>query len=163
MIRAKKYIMTEVKINDTTVQLYSSIKELPIERSKKFNHYILQDVGIGNKMEDVDDHLARIMVFMSNDKKTEALEELKNLRFNLFSMVSEWNYSSTAFGYLIKSVNGKAVDLDSPESVTALIAELSGKGLTEEMVESSIEEVKKNLLPKGDFTSRNSLLMMPTI
>ncbi len=70
--------MTDIKINDkTTIALYSSIKELPIELSKKFNSYLMQDAGIGNTIEDVDDHLARLYMFVNGDKKMEAIEELK--------------------------------------------------------------------------------------
>src|SRR6478752_785501 len=102
--------MTEVQINDkTTITLYSSIKELPIELSKKFNNYLLQDAGIGNTIESVDDHLARLMVFVGEGKKEETLEELKNLRYNLFTMISEWDYESLSFGCMVKAINGEPV------------------------------------------------------
>ncbi len=149
--------MTEVKINDkTTIAMYSSIKELPIELSKKFNYYLLQDAGIGNTIEDVDDHLARLYVFINSDKKNEAIEELKNLRFNLFSMISNWDYKSISFGCLIKSVNGEPVTDHSSEGITALIDRLSKEGLTGIMSQPVLEEVKKNLIPNVDFTSLSS-------
>jgi hypothetical protein len=151
--------MTEVQINDkTTITLYSSIKELPIELSKKFNNYLLQDAGIGNTIESVDDHLARLMVFLSEDKRPEALEEVKNLRYNLFSMMSQWNYECLSFGCLIKSVNGDPVTDYSSEGITVLMARLSDEGLNNEKVQAVIEEVKKNLIPNVAFTSQNSLL-----
>jgi hypothetical protein len=149
--------MTDIKINDkTTIALYSSIKELPIELSKKFNNYLLQDAGIGNTIEDVDDHLARLYVFINSDKKNEAIEELKNLRFNLFSMLSHWDYKSVSFGCLIKSVNGEPVTDHSSEGITALIDRLSKEGLTGNMIQPVLEDIKKNLIPNVDFTSLSS-------
>lgn len=150
--------MTEVKINDkTTIALYSSIKELPIELSKKFNNYLLQDAGIGNTIEDVDDHLGRLYAFVNGDKKIEAIEELKNLRFNLFSMISQWDYECLSFGCLIKTVNNDPVTDYSSEGIVILMAKLSDEGLTGEMVQSVIDDVKKNLIPSGDYISQSSL------
>jgi hypothetical protein len=150
--------MTEVQINDkTTITLYSSIKELPIELSKKFNNYLLQDAGIGNTIESVDDHLARLMVFLSENKTPDALEEVKNLRYNLFSMISQWDYESLSFGCLIKTVNGEPVTDYSSEGITVLMARLSEEGLNNEKVQSVIEEVKKNLIPNALYTSQSSL------
>ena len=150
--------MTEVKLNDkSTITLYSSIKELPIELSEKFNNYLLQDAGIGNTIESVDDHLSRLMVFVSEGKKDELLEEVKNLRYNLFSMISEWDYESLSFGCLVKEVNGEPVTDYSSEGIIALMAKLSNEGLNNEKVQSVIDEVKKNLIPNVSFTSLNSL------
>lgn len=150
--------MTEVQINDkTTITLYSSIKELPIELSKKFNNYLLQDAGIGNTIESVDDHLARLMVFVGEGKKDETLEELKNLRYNLFTMISQWDYESLSFGCMVKSINGEPVTDYSSEGITAMMARLSDEGLNNEKVQSVIDEVKKNLIPNVNFTSLSSL------
>lgn len=130
-----------------SIKVYSSIKELPIELSKKFNAYLLQDAGIGNTIADVDDHLARLMVFVQSDKKNEAIEEAKNLRYNLFSMVSNWNYKSIAFGCLVYSINDEVVIDHSSEGIGKLIEHLSTKGLTVGMLEETLTEVKKNLIP----------------
>jgi hypothetical protein len=153
--------MTEVKLNDkTTITLYSSIKELPIELSKKFNSYLLQDCGIGNTVESVDDHLARLMVYVSEGKKDEMLEELKNLRYNLFSMIGNWDYESMSFGCLVKSVNGDPVTDYSSEGIITLMARLSDDGLNNETVQTVLDEVKKNLLPNASFTSPSSLQLI---
>jgi hypothetical protein len=150
--------MTEVIINDkTTITLYSSIKELPIELSKKFNNYLLQDAGIGNTIESVDEHLARLMVFVGEGKKEETLEELKNLRYNLFTMISEWNYECLSFGCVVKAINGEPVTDYSNEGIINMMARLSEEGLNNEKVQSVIEEVKKNLIPNVNFTSLSSL------
>ena len=150
--------MKEIAISDKcSIQVYSSIKELPIELSKKFNAFLLQDAGIGNSMEDVDDHLTKIMQFVGHDMKTEATEELKNLRYNLFSMLSNWNYKSAAFGCLISKVDGVSVEDYSSEGLSLLIAKLSEQGLTEGKVQEIVEEVKKNLIPNVNFSSRSTL------
>ncbi len=147
----------------TEVVLYTSIKELPIRQSKDFGAYLIQDIGLGSSIGDVDDHLARITTFLQSDKKDEAIEELKNMRFNLFSMLEKWDYKSLSFGCLLKSVNGQEVIDRTVEGLNLLMDRLSDAGLTGEIVEDTIREVKKNLISSGSFISRNSSEMISTI
>lgn len=155
--------MKELEFNHTKISLYTSIKELPIETSKKFQHYLLQDVGIGNTIEEVDEHLSRLMEFLRSDKKDDAVEETKNLRFNLFSMLSEWHFKSLSFACLIRDVNGEPVKDYSPEGLNKLIEKLSEAGLSNSMVEDALEEVKKNLIRNGNSIFLNSLEKTPVI
>ena len=149
--------MIELKLdNGVSVVMYNSIKELPIDVSKKFHYYMLQVMGVGNTMEDVDDHLVRLISFVTNDKKDDALEELKNLRFGFFSMLSAWDFKSLAFACLIKSVNGNEINDRSDEGLDNLITDLSLKGLTNEKAETAMEEIKKNWIQKGNFGFRSS-------
>lgn len=141
--------MKDLEFNHTKISLYTSIKELPIETSKKFQHYLLQDVGIGNTIHDVDEHLSRLMEFLKADKKDDAVEEAKNLRYNLFTMLSQWHFKSLSFACLVREYNGKGVEDYSPEGLNKLIDELSAAGLSESMVEDTIDEVKKNLIRNG--------------
>jgi hypothetical protein len=152
--------VTEIKIDKTKVLLYSSIKELPIELSKKMQNYLLQAVGIGSTIQDIDDHLARASAFLSADKKDECIEELKNLRFAMYSAINEIRYDSLAFGCMIHSINGRLITDYSQEGITNAIAYLSKKGMTDEKVEQILEEVKKNLTRKEDSFSRTSSQMI---
>lgn len=151
--------MKEISVsNKCTVKVYSSIKELPIELSKKFNAYLLQDAGIGNTIESIDDHLAKIMLFVQADKKSEAIEEAKNMRYSLFSMLSEWDYKSVAFGCLVHSVNGREITDHSSEGISAMIGRLSAQGLTVGMLDDVLTDVKKNLIPSANFSSLSTLV-----
>lgn len=146
----------------TEVVLYTSIKELPIRQSKDFGAYLIQDIGLGSSIADVDEHLARITTFLQSDKKDDAIEELKNMRFNLFSMLEKWDYKSLSFGCLLKSVNGEDVTDRTVEGLNLLMDKLSDAGLTREIVEDTIREVKKNLIPNGNSISQSSLERIST-
>lgn len=152
--------MKSIKVDNSTITLYASIRELPVAISKKFSSYLLQDLGIGNSVEDMDNHLSKIMSFIQNDKKEDAMEEAKNLRYNLFSMLSEWDYKSLSFACLIFSVNGERRSDYTLEGLNNLLDELSEIGLTNDHVYPVLEEVKKNLIPKGVYTSLNTLGMI---
>jgi hypothetical protein len=148
--------VTEIQINKTKVQLYSSIKELPIDQSKKMQAYLLQQMGIGSGVQDIDDRLERMTTFLSADKKAEAVEELKNLRFAIFSTVQEVRYDSLAFACLLHSIDGERVQDYSSDGLTAMITRLSGEGLSNEKVEDILAEVKKNLTPNENYIFQNS-------
>jgi hypothetical protein len=148
--------VTEITINKTLVSFYSSVKELPIDLSKKMNNYLLQETGIGSTIADIDDRMERVMIYLAGDKNKEALEEMKNLRYALFSCINELSYQSMAFGCLVHSINGKEVTDRSTEGLKKMIRELSAKGLSVEHVRGVMEEVKKNLIPKESYISRRS-------
>lgn len=137
------------------VGYYASIKEMPIEVSRQFNAYILQDIGIGSTFEAVDNHLQRITMFLEQDRKADAIEEIKNLRYGYFSMISKWDYKSLAFGCLVATVNGQPAADTSLEGIHQTIKFLSDKGLTVTILEDLLENVKKNLIPSDSYISPN--------
>jgi hypothetical protein len=144
--------MKAVKLNTTTINIYSSIKELPIDVRKRFDQYSIQDAGIGNSIADVDQHLEKVFTFVANDKKEDAMEELTNMRLGIFSALSGINFKSLSFACLVADNNDH-----SDEGLTNLVSRLSDDGLTDGMVTDILDEVKKNLIPNADFTSLNIL------
>ena len=147
--------MKTVEAGNLTLTLYASIKELPIEVSKKFHSYILQDLGIGNTIEAVDNHLSKLMTFAGAGRKEETTEEAKNLRFNLFSMLSQWSYPCLSFACLIHSVNGIPHTDRTTEGLNALIQRLSDAGMTIGDIEEYTEEIKKKWIQNESSTSLN--------
>lgn len=152
--------MQTITVGDSKVKLYSSIKELPIDLSKKMQSYSLQDAGIGSTIQDVDDHLARLLAFVSADKKEDTLKEIANLRLNLFSGIMELSYDTSAMACLIHSVDDVKVDDYSAVGIKERISRLSALGLTQGMVDEILSDVKKNLIQNENYTSLTSLEKM---
>lgn len=150
--------MTEINLNKTRVQFYSSIKELPIDLSKKMQGYLLQHIGIGSTVSDIDDHLERLTTLIKSetDRKTEITQELKNMRYAMFSAVSEISYDAPAFACLVHSINGKKIEDYSLDGLNKITSYLSKKGLTVELVSDILQEVKKNWIPNANFTFQTS-------
>jgi len=148
--------MEEIKLDKGTVTIYKSIKELPIRLSKEFQKHLLQDIGIGNTLQDIDDHLEKLFLHAQKSDFKSVLEEAKNMRFNMFSMLSEIDFKSSAFCCLVHSINGERILDYSPEGLARIAEKLSGMGLTGELVEKHLDEVKKNLIQNENYTFRNS-------
>jgi hypothetical protein len=136
--------MITIKTESLIIELYSSIKELPITRYKLMQQYLIQDSGIGSSITDIDTHLSKTILLLQNSKLEEAKEELANLRYNFFSILSGLDFKCRAFSCLIKTINGESVSDFSPEGLTKITDKISI--LTTEDVSDNWEKVKKKLI-----------------
>jgi hypothetical protein len=139
--------MITVTINNTKIELFSGIKEMPITRFKIFQNYILQDSGIGNTIEDIDKHLSNTIMFLSNDKKEEAKEELVNTRYSFFSMINGISYKTKSFACLVSKIDAETYNDLSTEGLDAVVKKIESLGIATEEVLTHWENVKKNLIP----------------
>ena len=142
--------MIEIKIKkllrSTTIELYGSIKEMPIERFNELNKLATIDMGVGSTLQDFNQHFSKLHSFLKNDKKNDALLEMSNIYQNFFyaiNKISIWSYSFCAF---IKSIDGEEYDKTEISDHRETIQRLSNKGLTVDQCQSTIDEVKKNLI-----------------
>lgn len=154
--------MREVRLGDEMVlQVYGSIKELPIRRSKSFNKYLMIDAGIGARMEDVDDHMGNLLHFLGNGKAQEAMDEAKNMRLNFYQMLMGLDSRCMSMLCLVHSVNGVPFTDDSEGGLIALKDRLSEYPVG--ALEDALEEVKKNLIPSARFIFQDSLATISSI
>jgi len=133
------------KITHTQLELYSSIKEMPIDRYQEFNKLACIDMGIGSTLEDFNKHFTSLHAYLANNKIGEAIQETKNIHNNFFYMVEKigiWSYCFCAF---IKSINGKAYEKVELDEHRETINILSKKGLKTGQCQSVLDEIKKKL------------------
>lgn len=145
-------IQLKKPFSTTTIKIYDSIKELPIDRYTEFQKLLLQDDGIGSDMNAIASHFSKFHQFLLAEKYEEANQEAKNLHNSFFYIVNGINVKSFCFASLIHSINGKElVDL-SQENIEKTLKQLSNLGLTQGHVTDITEEVKKNFIPNFEPT-----------
>ena len=83
-----------------TVKIYEDVDEMPIRRFQRFNKCLLYDMGIGSDFSDVDVHMARIASYIPKDP-AKALQELENMRNNLYYIVQGVSPRHMAFAALV--------------------------------------------------------------
>jgi len=115
----KKFI-----INGKLVKVYDSIDELPIINYQKYNKFLLIDSGIGSDVDDIDKHIQKVAKLINSDKKL-AIQELQNLRMNMYMVNSEISPKHLAFSALVHSINGKIVSDLSDDSLKSILSELN--------------------------------------
>lgn len=116
--------MKSLLINKKIVQVYDSIDEMPIINFQKYNKYLLIDSGIGSDADDIDAHIVKIAKYIKSNNNRKALQELQNMRQNIYMVNSEISPKYLAFAALIHSVDGKEVNDLSDDGLKKLLQDL---------------------------------------
>ena len=116
--------MKSLLIYKKIVQVYDSIDEMPIVNFQKYNKYLLIDSGIGSDADDIDTHIAKIAKFIKANNSKKALQELQNMRQNMYMVNSEISPKYLAFAALIHSIDGKEVNDLSDDGLKKLLQDL---------------------------------------
>lgn len=116
--------MKNLLINKKIVRVYDSIDEMPIINFQKYNKYLLIDSGIGSDADDIDAHIVKIAKFIKANNNKKALQELQNMRQNMYMVNSEISPKYLAFAALIHSIDGKEVNDLSDDGLKKLLQDL---------------------------------------
>lgn len=116
--------MKNLTVNKKTVRVYDSIDEMPIINFQKYNKYLLIDSGIGSDVDDIDAHIARIAKFIKSNNAKKALQELQNMRQNMYMVNSEISPKYLAFAALIHSIDDEEVNDLSDDGLKNVLAKL---------------------------------------
>nr|DAI13759.1 MAG TPA: hypothetical protein [Caudoviricetes sp.] len=116
--------MKSLLINKKIVRVYDSIDEMPIVNFQKYNKYLLIDSGIGSDADDIDAHIVKIAKFIKANNNKKALQELHNMRQNMYMINNEISPKYLAFAALIHSIDGKEVNDLSDDGLKKLLQDL---------------------------------------
>lgn len=116
--------MKSLLINRKIVRVYDSIDEMPIVNFQKYNKYLLIDSGIGSDADDIDAHIVKIAKFIKANNNKKALQELQNMRQNMYMVNNEISPKYLAFAALIHSIDGKEVNDLSDDGLKKLLQDL---------------------------------------
>ena len=116
--------MKNLIVNKKVVRVYDSIDEMPIINFQKYNKYLLIDSGIGSDADDIDAHITRIARFIKSNNAKKALQELQNMRQNMYMVNNEISPRYLAFAVLIHSIDGKEINDLSDDGLKNTLAEL---------------------------------------
>lgn len=116
--------MKNLLINKKIVRVYDSIDEMPIVNFQKYSKYLLIDSGIGSDADDIDAHIVKIAKFIKANNNKKALQELQNMRQNMYMVNNEISPKYLAFAALIHSIDGKEVNDLSDDGLKKLLQDL---------------------------------------
>ena len=139
----KIYFMKRQLIGKHKVTYYDSINELPITRFHIYNRMLLVDSGVGSSVSDFDSHLERIMAFLADKKSDDAIQELNNLRQNVYLIQNELTPKHMAFAAIITEIDGKQCNDISDEGLKTTLQLL--KDVNIGTIDNEIEEAKKKI------------------
>lgn len=130
------------------LELYDGIEELPIVNFQKFNKYMLIDSGIGSDFDDINNHISNLARLIKAADKAKALQELQNMRQNMFMIVSNISPKYMAFAAFIHSINGQKVTDLSDENLKRILDSLrtTKKSKVAELFEGLKKKVQTELI-----------------
>lgn len=132
------------------IEIYDNIKELEMQRMNLFKKFIQIDLGLnpepGKPLGFVDEMVSKSIQFARAGKQTESEQELSNLRQSLWQKAIELNPAYLAFACIVKSIDGKKVDINSDVDVSEVNELILKKKLKDSEVLETNEYVKKNFL-----------------
>ena len=123
------------------------IKELPIARYNMFNAMLLNETGVGNDMDAVNSHLAKLVRFVAANDSTAVMTEANNLILCYYSAINKLSFKSRTVATLVRSIDKTAYGAVLSDNDLDIIVEIIEDRLTAEMAEGLMSDVKKKLLP----------------
>lgn len=135
--------MKTLEIGKHKIEQYDSIEDLPMARYQKFNKFLLIDAGLGSDVEHFAEHANRIAAFIRQDKKEDALKEVRNLTQCVQLVASEISPAFLAFAALIKSIDGEPFDDLSEAGLTRITEVISD--IPAGVMFAKLAELKKKL------------------
>lgn len=132
--------MKTIVINNKKLVMYDSIDELPIVNFQKYNKFLLIDAGIGSDVNDIDQHISKIAKYIKSDKSL-AMQELQNMRQNMYMISSGISPKYLAFAALIYSIDDNRVEDLSDENLKAILESL--RTVKHSWLINKLTEIKK--------------------
>lgn len=135
--------MINIKLdNNITIKVYDSIEEMPIRDFINFEKCLMIDSAIGSSLSEADQHFNKMILFINQDKKTEALQEIQNFRQQIFFTLNNFNTRCLSFACLVSNKKGRTM-----EAIKETSDYLIKHGITDNQVNTTLESVKKKYLP----------------
>jgi len=139
--------MRTLNLKGGNVELYESVKEMPVHIFAEFQKYLVQDAGIGSTMDDVTRHYGNLYKLLSAGMTAEAATESYNLYQNLYLAIHKINIGHICFACFVHSIKGAPVTDHSETNLGMIGVRLGKMGLTQGQAEDILEDLKKKLMP----------------
>lgn len=145
--------MTTINVKGKEVKIHDDINEMSIKTFRKFNEYLLQDAGLGNKLSDVEKRFQQLDAYLAKKDVPSAIQERKNLHQTMWNSFMEIDHTCLTFGSLIHSIGGEKIDVTDIEDLKRVV-----DGLAEDLkyieIKDLLEDIKKKYLENFINTSK---------
>lgn len=125
------------------IKIYSTGKELEISRYTEFQKYIALESGLGSDLDSLKSRFQRIEAFIQEDKKQDALTEVKNALRTCSNAINYVSYYQLAFACLVAEIGGQPQTDCTESGLKTVLEKLGATGLTEQDLEDAVDDVKK--------------------
>lgn len=111
-----------------------------------FNLYSLKENEGGSDIYSALKRLEKLDLFLSADKKKDAIQERNNLTSTLLNIFNLTNLKGLQLGCFIYSINDVKIDDYSESNIKEILTKLSKEGVTQKQVSDIVDEIKNDIL-----------------
>ena len=135
--------MRKMNLGQHKVTMYDDINELPIVRFQQYNKMLMIDAGLGETVDALDNHLARVGEFIKHGEMENATNEIDNLRQTLWNVQNGMTPHFMSLIPLMAEIDGQPNDDMSDDGLKATYEKLEYVTLGE--YEKAAQEIKKKI------------------
>lgn len=135
--------MKTFKLGSHKLTMYDDITELPMRRFHVFNKMMLVDSGIGSDLTDVDKHLEKIKAYIKTKKPDMAIQEVENLRTNIYFVGTHICPRYLAFASLVTELDGEKCEDLSDDGLKRIVDKLDDVPMP--ALNEEFETIKKKI------------------
>lgn len=140
--------MKEITIGNTTLEIYTSIEELDVDRFHHYNRQLLLDAGIGGDADNTAKHIRDIIVANAQGDKEGVERAALTLQQNITLVTTGQNPKSRSFALMVHSINGKRQTATHETALDQMLKNLSRRRLTIGLMRQLLDETKKKLISR---------------
>lgn len=148
--------MKTLKINNDKICFFDGAEDTPLRRYQKLNKLLMMKSDVGSTIEDYQKREIRTIQFTKKGLIDEALKEMENKAICYHNAVKEKSYTHHALALMVYSINDNVMSRIDDDSLDHIINILSGLGVTENMCNDIIFDIKKNSKKSLKSSSRIS-------
>lgn len=140
-------------VSNCSIHLVDSCKILPASRHKDFYNELSKEKDIGNTTGDLKKRLKEAITYFDSDPKSSK-NSIMNAFFTIESMFEKIDYLGRAFALLVTKyvIDDKETFPEYSDSgLDKTIKDLSDAGVTHQMIESWVLDIKKKLNANWPF------------
>lgn len=129
--------------NGTKIKIFSSAKELTIDRYTELQKQIIISATIGDDAQSAISSVEKLKDFIEDGKYEDSVIQCKNLLQSLKFATYRQSCTSAAFAVLVAEIDGVAATDITTDGLLFTIEKLKESGITQGELEESVEELKK--------------------
>lgn len=131
------------KFGKHEIEIYESIKKLPILTFQLFNKYQMIAAEIGNTFDDYDRRTQKVLAFLAKGMTKEAVDELNNQRQTAFNAYNGQSPFGKSFATLINRIDDVKYETVTSDDLDQILLHLNKIGFDIETSINLLTEVKK--------------------
>ena len=133
-------ILTESGVK---VDFFDTAEKMTMKRYQRFNKYLMVDNEVGNDVAALNTRLSKSIQLLKKRMISQTVKELDNFRQMVYNAFMEYSPKNMALALLVDKIDGEKCEDITASGLQKVLDRLEELGVTQELANSTVLEVKK--------------------